>query len=168
MENKIQKKPRKKPNTDIQRFLDKELKHSDFLNFDYGDFFEAMYENDYLDEQLIESLSKKATEISIYKALKNNKHFQKHIEKLMKCMAQNALGSIKKLKRETERNKIWEEKERIRNEKRAEKTRIQEEKKYEKIKRENAQKAIFAASLTSTQKKAMKKFHGIDINKYNV
>jgi hypothetical protein len=147
-------KPRKKPNADIKRFLDKELKHNDFSDQVGFNFYDTIFENHYCDKQLIESLSKKATEMSIYKTIKNNEHFQRHTDKLIKRMTQDILVAVKELKKETERNKIWKEKERIEN-----------EKKYEKIKRENAEKAIFAASLTSTQKKAIKRLHGIDANK---
>ena len=165
MENKIQKKPRKNPNTDIQRLIDRVF-NSEYGKYMFDDVYCDFREIDelYNDEELISSLSKKATEISTYKAIKNNKNFQAELDKLIKNMAQDALLYVKDAKKQIEQNKKYEEKQRIQYEKYAEKLKAIEAKQAEKVKKEKAQLAIFTEGLTSSQKRGIKKFFKVDVD----
>jgi predicted ATP-grasp superfamily ATP-dependent carboligase len=144
MKNNIQKKQKIKTDKDIQKFVNKAVDYYLEPLFGIGrDIADAMYEDDYIDEKLIESLSKKATKVStMHMEFKNNKHFQKQIKKLMKVMSRDSIISIKRLKNQREKDK----------------------KRREAITINNAEKAIFAAGLTSEQKKALKKFLKVDLD----
>lgn len=119
-------------------------------------------------------LEENLTEKAVFDAIKNNKRFNGEIENLIKKMTVELVsGTAKAKQNQIRQQKLMEkrnkdaEKRRKADEARKKKLEVVAKQKAEKIKKDNAQKLIFNEGLTDAQKKAFKKFYGVDVAKQN-
>jgi hypothetical protein len=132
----------------------------------YPEFtFEEIGFSDILTENELDSISKVMTEVGIFNAVKNNKRFQKVVDKVVANLTQEIMVSLREAKKQRESDRKYEEKERIKQEEYAAKQKKMIEEQAESIKKQNAQLAVLSEGLTAAQKKALKKFYNVDMSK---
>lgn len=126
---------------------------------------------DITDDEVI-GVAKSMNEVAIYNAIKKNKAFKKAIDNLMYLMTENLEKVATDGKKCILQDRKYEEQNRKRDEAYAKKQKEQAEKaaakqkiEAEKAKKSHAEKLIFNECLSSDQKKALKKFYSLDIDR---
>lgn len=157
MEKKLPKK-KSKP-TEIQRYIDRTL---DLAGLPREGVYHDVYFNNHTYDVIQAFDIKKLnsmTEKSVSNAVKKSKHFKMAVEKLVKTISYELAAHTSNAIENIEEEQKYQAKEAKRREDIAEEKRKTDEQ-AEKLK---AQKAIFSECLTSSQKKALKKFYNVKI-----
>lgn len=175
-EKNPKQKPKKKQKTKVENYVNKALNWANIANYSTYDGvpdFAYFGEGDEVSEDEAISVKRTVTEASVYKALKKNKLFKKYTEKFLKEATLGIVQSIdsnieyfKDQKRREAQQAKEEEKRRKAEEKANAKKEAQLLKLKEKGRKDKIKRDIFKETLTDSQRKSIKKFYGIDVDKF--